>query len=376
MTLPQITWSYVFEMRRDADGLLASDIEKATSALGHLRSIFGEDVMGLPVQFLERMLNRALWTYQWLIWFSESIHRVEPMGGYASLRERLINPTKFDEATSVLQVAERLVAAGLQVSFDMPVHIGGASKVPDILVQDLESDTKFFCEVSVLYSAKGRVDQSRVIDQIAKVLLFQQDDRVVFSGRLLRPLDEEEVDGLINRIQWEVWETRKEVSFREVALDGALLLALAPEEHKAKVASWAGERGLELNAFGGVSPGVNNAARLRYKIEEEVKQVPAGQPNLLVIPAQDLFVDADGPLALVGPAVESISHHERVAALILTSENFGTAIPLSTKMGEHVLLATSNRDGLNHQYLLLTNPNCSVTMAPSAMQKIRIAFSL
>ncbi len=375
MTLPQITWPYVFATRRETGALSAREIDETQLALSHLRSIFGEDVAGLPIPLLERLLNQAPWTYQWLTWLSDSMRRVEQMHGYTSLRERLINPTKFDEACSVLQVAERLVAADLQVSFDVTVEVDGARKVPDILVKDLATDAKFFCEVSVLYSAKGQVDQSRAVDQIAKVLLFQENEHIAFSGRLLRPFDKDKVDGLIKRIQWEMWEAEKEDSFREVTLDDVLLLALGPKRCTNQVAAWARQCGLELNAFSGLLPGVNSITRLRWKIEEKAKQLPPGLPNLLVIPAQDLFIDVNAPLELLALAVETISHCDKVAALVLTSEDFGVVIPQSTKLDEHVV-AISDRDGAHHQNVIAKNPGCLTPIPSSTLRKIHVAFSL
>jgi hypothetical protein len=111
------------------------------------------------------------------------------------IAERLVDPIRFDEGCSVLEVAERLVAAGLRVSFVVHADVDGARKMPDIFVEHPESGIKFHCEVSVMYSAKTQVDQSRLVDQISgslpsmtKNLSLSQD---TFCGRLAmrRPKD-------------------------------------------------------------------------------------------------------------------------------------------------------------------------------------------
>jgi hypothetical protein len=138
-----LTWPYVLATRRANVGLSTLDSEEEERELSHLRSVFGEDVSGIPCMVQDRLLNWAPWTSRWLVWLSTSIRRVEPMPNYDKLRERLVDPMKFDEGCSVLQVAERLVAVGLQVSFDVHAVVDGAQKMPDMLVEDPESGIKF-----------------------------------------------------------------------------------------------------------------------------------------------------------------------------------------------------------------------------------------
>jgi hypothetical protein len=117
-------------------------------ALGHLRLFFGERVETVPPPGLERLLNFAPWTGEWLAWLARSITTVEGAAGYASLRERLIDPARFDEACSMLQIADRLATAGLDVGFDQAVSVDGARKVPDLSVRDLAANVEFHCEIS------------------------------------------------------------------------------------------------------------------------------------------------------------------------------------------------------------------------------------
>src|SRR5215469_14397106 len=84
---PRIDWEYVLSSRRqhaDVGGCSHVEVERT---LTHLRSVLGVEVMVLPVLLLERLLNFAPWTYRWLGWLSESIHRVEGAIGYESLRD-------------------------------------------------------------------------------------------------------------------------------------------------------------------------------------------------------------------------------------------------------------------------------------------------
>jgi hypothetical protein len=53
-------------------------------------------------------------------------------------------------------------------------------------------------------------------------------DPVTFAGRLLHPLADKEVGGILNRIQWELMEVEKDSSFHEIEVAGTLQLTIAP----------------------------------------------------------------------------------------------------------------------------------------------------
>lgn len=192
--MPWLDWPHIIRTRGAVP-------EELLNALNHLRSLFGERVEALPPRVLERLLNFVPWTGDWLIWLSRSIRSVEGAGRYQSLRERLTDAARFDEACSVLQVAERLVAAGLDVGFDQPALVDGATKVPDLLVRDPAANVQFHCEISVQYSAAVLAEQSRAVNGVIESILFSSQDRVSFAGRFLQPIAQSEIDGLTRRVQ-------------------------------------------------------------------------------------------------------------------------------------------------------------------------------
>jgi hypothetical protein len=373
MPLPELTWNYILKTRRENGGDPIVSVETAEGALLHLRSTLGEDVIALPERVLRTLLDWSPWTYRWLTWLSNSIARVERMDGFASLRQRLADRSKFAEAYSVLQVADRLVAADLAVRFDIPVQVGLSFKVPDMLVADSETGANFYCEVSTLYSAQGHGDQSRLLNAVHSVLI-QRTIPVAFAGRLLRPIGDEEFEGLMNRIQWELIEIENDSSFHEFEVGDALQLALAPVALRDRVAVWAQEHGLQPDSLSAALPASDPLARLRRKIEEEAEQLPAGQPNLVVILAQDLLMVADRLADLLTNAPEIVSEHRKVTALALTCEDFGPVVSWARKIGD-TLYAVSDRDGLVHKQILILNRSCPETFPASTLEKLYLAFS-
>jgi hypothetical protein len=373
MPLFDVTWGYILKTRRENGGDLAVPVEAAEQALLHLRSTMGEDVGALPERVLTTLLNWAPWTYRWLTWLSNSIARVERVDGFDGLRQRLSDPSKFEEAYSVLQAADSLIAANLAICFDIPVQVGLRLKKPDIQVMDAETGVSFYCEVSVSYTAQGHAAQSQFLSAIHTTLVHRTVP-LAFAGKLLRSIAVEEVEGLINRIRWELVEIENDSSFHEIDIDGALQLAVAPAALGGRVSEWARQHGLELNSLSAALPATDHIERLRRKIEEESRQLPAGQPNIVVILAQDLFMDAGDPADLIPIALEIVSEHRMIAVLVLTCEKFHAVTPSKTKVGDS-LYAASDRDGLMHEQILVINPSCPETFPVSTLEKLYAAFA-
>jgi hypothetical protein len=295
--IPRLDWPYLIRARGAAPTQLPD-------ALSHLRSLFGERIEALPLPLLERLLNFVPWTGEWLVWLSQSIKCVEGADGYASLGERLVDSLRHDEACSVLQIAERLTAVGFDIGFDQEVLVDGAGKVPDLLARDRAANAKFYCEISVQYSAAALTEQSRAVDGVIETLLYGSRDSVLFAGQFLRPIAENEISGLAGRVQWELMEIDREPRMREIVIDGMLLLGIAAHSHAAQLASWALKHGVRVGTFSDCGTRLDELSRLALKIEDEVKQLPTQSANLLVIPAQNLFVVAESPVRLIEPVAE------------------------------------------------------------------------
>ena len=154
---PELTWADISAFRRGGELRDAPELE---ASLDHIRETFGERPMALPVTLLERLLNAAPWTEEWLCWLSAAMRRTETADGFQALRERLIDPDRHQEALSVLQVGDRLLAAGFAIAFEHPVLVEGKWKVPDIRVGIRASR----------FSAKSRCYSARKVKSIAPLI--------------------------------------------------------------------------------------------------------------------------------------------------------------------------------------------------------------
>jgi hypothetical protein len=133
--------------------------------------------------------------------------------------------------------------------------------------------------------------------------------------------------------------------------------------------------GLDVGSFAGALPDLDGALGLQLKVDEKARQLPAGLPNLLVVPAQDLFLFTNEPFDLLGFSTEIVARHEKIAVLVLTSGSAKSIAPAPKELGDH-MLANSNRDGLDHQNLIIRNPSCAPPLSRVAQDKVRRAFWL
>ena len=276
---------------------------------------------------------------------------------------------------TVLQIADRMHAVGMEVAFDPSITIEGGTKVPDLLLQDRAAGTSFYAEASIMFSADRLIKALDVSNRLTELFHSFHDDPVAYSGLILRPITPNEVEGLIGRVHWEILEVRRDRSLREVRLDDTLLLALAPEAHKSRVDQWSRDHDLEPGSFGAMLPAADDFQRLRSKIAEEAQQVPAGQPNVIVIWAQSLlYISRDARVLL--PHIRDIARkHPKVALLVIVFEGYTSAQVEHAVVGD-CLIAGGVRGGIEFQHIIVPNDACPTPFSPEVLLKLRSAFSL
>lgn len=363
-----ITWTDIFTAR----GEISSD---RVTPLAHLRSFFGEDVTALHEFLLAQLLNTAPWTYEWTAWLSESLARLSPCKGFDSLRMRLIDPRRFMEAWTVLQIAERAHTVGLGVAFDVPITNDKESKVPDLHIYDPAVSSMFFCEISVLYSGQTLGSAYELHNRLFRLLISIGEEPLAYSGFILPGATDQDATAILNRIAWEIMEVRHDRKFREVHIPQTLLLALAPQTESDSVEMWAHAYGLELNSTAVIPPAIDQSRRLIEKIAEKAKQLSPVMPNVLVLWAQDLFIGAQDPIVLAPLVIEAISTQSPISALVLICEGPSIKFAPAQAVGQ-VHLSVSHRGGISYQTLIANNDAASNRLLPQTFERIVEAFSL
>jgi len=368
----EISWAEIVTLRRDSNDVPADEIDAAELAIAHLRSLFGDCVPKLPTRIVDVLFNRAPWTYEWLVWFSSSLQRLEKIPSYGCLRKRLLRPDDFEEALSVLRIAERFQEAGLLCTFDPAIEVEGNRKVPDLGIRDAEAGLAFYCEVSSLFRSDDDGKATAAFDRINGLFRSYPRDPMIYAGRFLRQPSSRRLDELVVTIEAAKKAAIREDRLGEVIVPGLLELAFAPETGKEGLERWCHEHGIDALSFAGPPAAVDHIKRLEFKLQRKTQQLPSGMPNVLVVPAQQLFFNVQNPADLL-PHVEEILHeHPKVGLLVLTTESIASVTPRVALIGAHLVI-WSGRGGHDQRYLMVHNPYCISTFPRPTAEKREIS---
>lgn len=367
-------WVWLIEQRLSDTTLPVADLSRRAEALAHLRLVFGEHLQLVPEVVHRNLFNFAPWTHQWLNWLSDALVRLSSVGGYSSLQRRLIDPNRFIESYSVLQVAERLNAIELDVEFDVPVSIGRSRKIPDLYVADQGTGIAFCIEISNLFLSERQTASAHAVETIFKALLAVHAP-VVYAVRITGPIDNVAIHDAALRLQHAARQAAKPGAFREIHIPNALEAAVGHPSQLAAVAAWGMPRGLSPGVIAGHPPSGDLTLRFERKVARKIKQLPAGVPNVLVIPAMELFFSAGGLKRLLKCVRTAIAEHPQIALAVISSEESAWA-QSSAETIEDSRLLTSYRLGVKEQFLVVPNSSGAVAHPESLREKIFSAFAL
>ena len=274
----------------------------------------------------------------------------------------------------MLETAERLDAAGLRVSFDVPMKVGGVDKKPDLTVADDESGATFCAEVSILFRSDEDQKAHRRFRRITDLLMFPTYPPLAYAGRLLRVMSDEWLDEVVPAIEAVRAAAAAERALQHVAVPRVIELAFAPVGQMGALAAWCRPRGLEPGLFEAPTPEVDQLRRFQMKVAREAEQLPAGKTNLVVIHAQDLFLRIEDPTDLLPILEDVVLDYRKIGMLVVTGVKAGPVEPQRIAVGDH-LFVRSTRGDLAHDFLVVRNPYSAVPMAPSVLRKLELAFS-
>lgn len=367
------TWNEVAGWCRECRELSPSEADAGVVAIAHLRTVFGEDFSCFPPRLFANLLNQAGWIYRWIEWLSRSLRNLESCRGYNALIARLTDHDKFEEALSVLETADRLRSAGMSVSFDVPARIDGGDKVPDLHVVDQDTRAAFFCEVSVMYRSHDDWRAEEHSSRLFHLVLHAAPD-LTFAGRLHRLISDARTDELARQIKEAIAISRDGGRLVEVVVPHVIDFAVAPNGSD-EIEAWCQARDLERGSFGAQMPQTNQLRRLQMKIEKEEKQLPFGQPNVLVIPGQDLFNGMSDPVERLHDMEEVILDHPKIALFVACTDVVSHEPP-RVLLGSPGIFVISSRGSVSRRLFVIENRRCASAAPEPLVRKLRFAFTL
>jgi hypothetical protein len=367
-----IKWDDIASKLPLTDGLSTIEIERARHGFEHIRSIFERDHPALNTAhpLANYLNNHAQWVNFWIYWLSEALYLAKKAPHFSNLLARLNDPNRFDEALLVLASAERLYRASLTVDFDVPTRIGSVEKYPDLFLTNLQGRDHLFAEVATLGQA---YQEKRFWDSFRKLTdLFMWSDLLV-SGRLHRHLSDRHLVELIPQVTNLLERVKTENRFHEFIIPDVIEIAAAPREQAPQVSFWCDQKGIATSQFTGPALDVDHLKRLQRKIGEEVKQLPADLPNLLIIKANDILLSASNPQSLVAPIEEMIFQQPNVCVVVICSDAIGIPRRGTTFYGIHQFARSSIGMTIQTHFTFL-NKFCEAKIAPATFSKLMSAF--
>jgi hypothetical protein len=165
----------------------------------------------------------------------------------------------------------------------------------------------------------------------------------------------------------------------EVVVPGVVELAVAPISAAAEMGRWCAARGIEPGSFSAPSPAVDEIQRIQFKAARKAEQLPLGAPNVMVLDANDLFVQAalSGamPEALISALEEIVYDRPEIAFLVVGTDDFGSREAQSVAVEGH-RYSRGILGGMVRQRILLRNEYAEVAMPMATELKIRRAFEI
>lgn len=345
--------------------------------LVRLRALVGDDLTAGPMRILRLLTNDSLWTCEWIGRFVGIAERMQAAEGWASVQRRLLRRDRFEEALSVLEVGGRFHAAGMSVAFDVKVDVNGKTKEPDLAVDDAENGCRFHCEVSTLARSQEDRHAAEMADGLAELVMMESPPGMTMSGRLLKVVARRRAADIAQQVRAAIREASDARALRDVVIPRVVELAIAPDACAAEMATWCALRGIEPGSFSSPGPPIDEVRRIRVKAREEGKQLPPELPNVMVLYANDIFVQAALARAshetLVSALEEVVYDRPELAFLVVATEDFGAPDPEAQHVGIHHY---DRRvvGGVVCQTVLLSNPYSDAQMPAGTASKVRAAF--
>src|SRR5262249_54101355 len=142
-------------------------------------------------------------------------------------------------------------------------------------------------------------------------------------GRLHKTLAEKHLGDVAKKVQIAVEKTARERTFQELIISDVLELGLATENDKQLLEMWATERNLKVGEFIGPSYDADEIARMDLKFKDEQKQLPRGNPNVLIIWNNSVFFQSHEVKSIINKLEEIVYKYPHLLLGIIAGGYMG-----------------------------------------------------
>jgi hypothetical protein len=330
-----------------------------------------------------------------LISFAEALEALKSADKFSGLVERIKDAGRVEEALTVLDAAHKFQSAGFGVCFDPDVKVADKygvmqPKMPDLRLKDEETGEEIFVEVSRLRPGAKQDQLSRTYDVIWRVVhdAVNMDPGVwedllnpmyVLPYALIkRELDEDELRDVAGKVAEVIREVIATKEYRERSFGDMLEMAVSPAHDHSRAKEWGAAR--EMRDWVERPPiPLNEINRARGKIFTELHQLPDDRPGIVLIPVTsgNLLLFVYDVRTIIHELEKKLSKHPKLLCAIVSHSftDSGRAGEFAATLGQHVICSKRGEDMSTEQALIIHNEACSMPVAASTAEKIRMAFT-
>ncbi len=370
-------WNKLIDYCDAINDLTEYEKERAKRAFTFLRHEFGDNFLNEAFDnkhpFCNYIVNLAPWTRKWIVWFADALKELKKHENYSKLLTRILEPDKFDEALSILEVAYKLSKVGFSIAIDPQINVSGKEKIPDLKIIDTDTGEELCVEISMLRESRIVRDAVRTMRKITEPLWFSV-PFIQYCGRIYKTLSKRHLDHIYEKVKEMVERAIREDSFQELIIEDTLELGIAPEKDRIILEKWAAEKGFKVGEFTGPAFNVNELLRTKRKIEKEQKQLPKNYPNILVIQNNNLFFHIRDIRKLISELEEEIYEYPHILIGIISGRHIGTGEGDLLMKNNHVYIKKVRNYMVVEQHIILLNQFCDHKVFPRIITKIYTAF--
>jgi hypothetical protein len=355
---PYFNWDTQIQQCQDLKEWDSERKELGFAALSILRDFFGDDFPEKALLENHKMgdyfINNVRWAKEELIWLASAISEFRSSKGFNKIDCRLRSafPGEFDDALTNLKFAMKFGRAGYGVEFEQEViNKNGQVKRPDLKVIDLGTGEVWFVEVSRMVES----DMDRLLSKLMSDIThtgFCHGKFLKFCVAVHRRIKKTEWEEISRQVVDVAKRAAMSDRLEERVDAGLITLAVAGHLDPA-LADWAAVRKMDINAS--YRPDDSPHRRVFRKILEKEKQAAAQFPTMVIIKIEDLSMYHATSMDWIVSLDKVLIQCPSIAAVLLSSYQFGGVENFLRREEEHMLIARSEGYAWGSQSILIFN---------------------
>jgi hypothetical protein len=357
------------------DGVTNLSDEEMTSvvvAMERLAQVLGEDAIRAALQLKHWPLGSVLaypfpWTRRELIRLGRQLAAVEGAPGLSGLRDRLVDPERYEEGRTVLHAAASLAQIGFVVAFDEPAMGKTSVARPDVRIRKCAPSIESCVEVTELKQSQPLRRVNETICGLTVPPFALAKGGVLHAGRIPRWLAKRRIVEYRARLEQAAEESLASDAVVEESETDAFEFAFAPASRYEELSTWADERGLSVMFVEGPPYDFDESDRIAAALRKKEKQLPQDGAGVVVIWTNGLELRDRRRLRRLALSLqEEVSETPHVAAVVVASTSLDEhGEPGTLRVGRHVFARVRPYPQRTERFLIVSNEHAS---APTARE--------